>query len=160
MCWRCQRDESLCLDELDNHLSSWKWFRHSKNECRQAQPSTGWACPCGGFWISAGVSVGWSGRRGESLPQFMEVLRTGWACPCGGFWISASVSVCAESVVNGWQADKRMENRESPNPLIRLISAGDLLLAAESPVISAPIPSSPVPPNSAACLCFWRVART
>jgi hypothetical protein len=45
-------------------------------------------------------------------------LRSGWACPCGGLWDSAGVSV-GEGMTNGWEADKRMDDSESLNPLIR-----------------------------------------
>ena len=61
--------------------------------------ASGWVgLSLGGFWISAGASVGerkdegcemkdeWTARKWESL-------RIGWACPCGGLWVSAGVSV-------------------------------------------------------------------
>ena len=28
--------------------------------CKWESLRAGWACPCGGFWVSAGASVGWS----------------------------------------------------------------------------------------------------
>jgi hypothetical protein len=47
-----------------------------------------------------------------------ESLRAGDGCPCGGFWISAGASV-GEWMTNGWEADKRMDDSGSLNPLIR-----------------------------------------
>jgi len=43
----------------------------------------------------------------------------GGGCPCGGLWVAAGASVGWRGATNGWEADKRMEDSESLNPLIR-----------------------------------------
>ena len=48
-----------------------------------------------------------------------KVASGGGGYPCGGLWVSAGVSVGREGVTNGWEADKRMDDSESLNPLIR-----------------------------------------